>query len=95
MDEERIDFSALDPARSARQWEARVQATLAASQGSLWLTLSQMRVGVFAMAAVAVLSWVPALFTQATNTTKDPALALLQYTHAGDVLALIEATDGL
>lgn len=99
MDDERIDFSPLDPARSPQRWEALLQRTVAASlpqADAWWLSLGKMRLAVAGLAAVALLAWAPLLILDAPATaqTADPALALVQYSHAGDLTALLESTDG-
>ncbi len=93
MDDDRIDLSPLDPTRDARRWEALVQRALHPPE-TIWGSLTRLRAGVFALAAVAVLSWVPSLFVTPTTETDDAALALVQYAHNGDLTALLESTDG-
>lgn len=100
-DEDRIDLSALDPAHDARRWEALVARTVERSlpvPETVWSLIGRVRLGVVALAAVAALAWVPALFRApasgpTASTSSDPALALMQYAHGGDVTALLELSD--
>ncbi len=99
MNDERIDLSALDPTWRPRRWEALVQRTLVAARPEpLWLAVSRRRSLVAALAAVALLSWLPAVLTRESPVepakTTDPALALLEYSRSGDVLAVLESTHG-
>ena len=95
-DDDRIDFSALDPSRQAQHWEAAVQRTLRQAQPeSAWRSLGRVRAGLVALAALALLSWVPAwLFETTEEPGADPALALLHYSQQGDVTALMESAHG-
>lgn len=103
-DDQPIDFSALDPGRSARRWEALVQQTVAASVppsawSELWSALPRARLTLAALAAVAVLTWLPAFLRAAevkpTETTqRDAALALVKFHEGSDVIALLESSDG-
>lgn len=95
MSDDPIDFSALDPRRRPLRWEAMVQRTLAATTvESIWSRLSPARVrtALAAVALLALLSWLPALLR--SEATADPALGLVQYSHSGDVTALLESADG-
>ena len=97
-DDDRIDFSALDPARDARRWNALLTGTLERAlppQETVWSVIGQWRVGVLALAAVALLAWVPAWLQGPTpsQARTDPAMALVQYAHGGDVTALLESAD--
>lgn len=97
MDDDRIDFSALDPARQPQRWEALLQRTVEASvpqPEAWWLSLGKMRLAVVGLGAVALLAWVPLLLDAPFSGSTDPALALVQYSHAGDLTALLESTDG-
>lgn len=102
MDDDRIDFSALDPSNNSRRWDALVQRTVDASiiappPPSAWGSLIRLRGAVLGLAALALLSWVPALTRDVQPTeeqTADPAFALMQYSHAGDMTALLETTNG-
>ncbi len=100
MDDERIDFSALDPSNHPRRWAALVQRTVDASiiaPPSAWGSLVRLRGAVLGLAALALLSWVPALTRDvqpSEEQTADPAFALMQYSHAGDMTALLETTNG-
>ncbi|MFZ5446461.1 MAG: hypothetical protein ACOZQL_41115 [Myxococcota bacterium] len=96
MSDDRIDFSALDPSRQPARWEALVQRTLAAAAPPepAWLSVRHLRVPALALAAVALLSWLPALFGEPpTRAPGDRAVALLQYSSAGDVTSLLESVD--
>jgi hypothetical protein len=102
-DEDRIDFSALDPARNPKRWDAVVQRTVAASLErssaftELWASLPRSRPALFALAALAVLTWLPWLLreeTRVTNTSTEPALALVHFDEGRDVTALLESADG-
>lgn len=99
MDDERIDFSALAP--SAKRLEAMVAGALeqlpVQAPPSPWVSIARMRSAVLAMAALAALSWLPALTHSddaASDTTQDPAMAMMQYSQSGDTLAMLEAAHG-
>lgn len=100
MDDERIDFGPLDPSKNARKWEALVQRTVErsvtlppAAPPSAWGSLIRVRAAVAGFAALALLSWVPALMTdvQVHEEQTDPAYALMQYSQSGDATALLES----
>lgn len=104
-DDERIDFSALDPQRESRRWEAMVQHTLAKSTPpSMWeelqSALPRARVTLAALAAVSVLTWLPALLKPATETkpngsaTTATALAMVHFHEGSDLTAMLESADG-
>ncbi len=98
MDDERINFSALEV--PAGRWEALVQRTLERSRPApptVWTQLPRLRGAVFALAALALLSWVPALSwsnDELAETAADPAVALMQYSVSGDPTALLESAHG-
>lgn len=99
MDDERIDFSALAP--SAKRLEAMVAGALerlpVQAPPSPWGAIARLRSAVLAMAALAALSWLPALTHReeaTTETAQDPAMAMMQYSQSGDTLAMLEATNG-
>lgn len=98
MDDERIDFSPLDPATSPQRWEALVQRTLGASTPppeTWWRSVGQLRLAVAGFAAVAALAWAPALLLETpASAASDAGFALAQYAHGGDLTALLESTDG-
>lgn len=100
MDDERIDFGALDPSKSPRRWEALVQRTVErsiiappAAPPSAWGSLVRVRVAVAGFAALALLSWVPAFTREspASEEAADPVYALMQYSQSGDATALLES----
>lgn len=97
MDDERIDFSALDPSTNPRKWEARVQRTVERSitaPPSAWASLARFRVAVAGFAALALLSWVPVMtrdVQSSEETSTDPAYAMMQYSQSGDATALWES----
>lgn len=99
MDDERIDFSALAP--SAKRLDALVAGALerlpVQAPPSPWASIARLRSAVLAMAALAALSWLPALThadDAATDPSQDPATALMQYSQSGDTLAMLEAAHG-
>ena len=102
--DDRIDFGALDPQRDSRRWEAMVPRTLSRSTppsawSELQAALPRARLTLAALAAVAVLTWLPALLspkasTAPTQTGTPPALALMHFHEGSDVTALLESADG-
>ncbi len=102
MDDDRIDFSALDPSKNSRRWEALVQRTVdqsivAPAPPSPWTSLIRLRGAVAGFAALALLSWVPALtgdVQTSTDSSSDPVLAFMSYSVTGDTSALVESTNG-
>ncbi|MBL8909621.1 MAG: hypothetical protein JNM17_02850 [Archangium sp.] len=100
-DDERIDFSALDPQRASRRWEAMVQHTLAKSTPpSMWedlqSALPRARVTLAALAAVSVLTWLPALLKPAgeSKQNENAALAMVHFHEGSDLTAMLESADG-
>ena len=98
MDDERIDFGALDPSKNSRKWEALVQRTversIIAPPPTAWGSLIRVRVAVAGFAALALLSWVPAMtrdVQSSEETSSDPAYAMMQYSQSGDATALLES----
>lgn len=92
MSDERIDLSALDPAADARRWEALIARTMAAaSPEPAWWSVRHLRVAALSLAAIALLSWVPALLSEPAPAA-DAATSL--YSGAGDVMTLVETVDG-
>ena len=95
MSDDRIDFAALDPARNTRRWEQLVQRTLeGAHRESAWLSARHLRPAVAAAVVIALLSWLPTFFADERVEAVEPALAVVQYAHGGDVTALLESLDG-
>lgn len=100
-EDERIDFSALDPQRASRRWEAMVQHTLVRSTPpSMWAELQtalpRARFTLAALAAVSVLTWLPALLkTEVKQATSTPtALAMVHFHEGSDLTAMLESADG-
>lgn len=102
-DGRQIDFSALDPARDATRWNAMVQRTAAASlerpsaMNELWTSLPKWRPALFALAALAVVTWLPWLLREEVrleSTAAEPALALVHFDERHDVTAMLESADG-
>lgn len=100
-DDDRIDFSALDPAHDGRRWDALMQRTIDGAldtQPEPWVLTGRWRVALAGLAAIALLSWVPAWLggeaQPAAATSHDATLAMLQYAQGGDVTALLESADG-
>ncbi|MGV3624216.1 MAG: hypothetical protein ACO1OB_25585 [Archangium sp.] len=99
MDDERIDFGALDPSKNSRKWEALVQRTversiIAPPPPTAWGSLIRVRAAVAGFAALALLSWVPVMTrdVQSTDeTSTDPAYAMMQFSQSGDTSALLES----
>ena len=98
MDDERIDFSALAP--SAKRLEAMVAGAMermpVSAPPSPWSSIANLRAAVLAMAALASVSWLPAL-THADSTTQnsqEPGEALMQYAQSGDATAMLEVAHG-
>ncbi|MFT3713395.1 MAG: hypothetical protein QM817_37540 [Archangium sp.] len=96
-----IDFSALDPARNSKRWDAMVQRTAAASlerpsaMSELWTALPKWRPALFALAALAVVTWLPWLLREeVTSTAAEPALALVHFDERHDLTAMLESADG-
>jgi len=98
MDDERIDFSALAP--SAKRLEAMVAGAMerlpVVAPPSPWTSIANLRAAVVAMAALAALSWLPALThaDSSTPTTQEPGEALMQYAQSGDATAMLEVAHG-
>ena len=64
---------------------------------SPWVSIARLRTAVLAMAALAALSWLPALThgeDAAAESAQDPAMAMMQYSQSGDTLAMWEAANG-
>jgi hypothetical protein len=87
MDDQRIDFSALDPGRDTQRFERMVRAVLARSaepQGESLASalVASGRVVVAAAAAMGVLVWIPILATRDTSTKEQKS---------ADPIALVSA----
>lgn len=108
MDDDRIDFSALDPKREPMRFERMVQLTLAglrlSGAGSAGLVRQVAIWGRAAMAdaaLVAVVAWLPALFAAdqrvASNAVRatDPVDVVSQWANAGKVPAEVDPVDAL
>lgn len=98
MDDERIDFSALAP--SAKRLEAMVAGAMerlpVSTPPSPWSSIANLRAAVLAMAALAAVSWLPAL-THSDSTAQsaqEPGEALMQYAQSGDATAMLEVAHG-
>ena len=79
-DDDRIDFSALDPARDRVRWEARIAAIAAAGRRSLLDDLrAWARPALAAAAAVAVVVWGAAILRPAPASTRDPVTDVIRW----------------
>lgn len=92
MDPDRIDFSALDPARDPRRWERLVQATLARARPPavppLLMALAARRGTLALLAAAALLTWIPVWSggrATAAVESVDPTLQLADWAGRGSI----------
>jgi hypothetical protein len=94
MDDQRIDFSALDPGRDTERFERMVQAVLARSAEPKGDSLASAlvasgRVVVAAAAAMAVLVWIPLLAPWDTSTVEvksaDPVALVSAWAQEGAI----------
>jgi hypothetical protein len=97
MDDRRIDFSFLDPGRDPERLERMVHAVLdraAEPPGHLLAStlVARGRIAVVAAAAVAALTWIPALVQgrPASTAASDPLVTVVSWAEAG---AIPDGTD--
>lgn len=110
MDDDRIDFSSLDPSRDALKWERLVRGVaaraLAARPPTVLDGVSRWARPALAMAAgLALLAWLPALSARPSPTPartpagRDAVASMADWAVRGDPTAAalfdsLEATDG-
>ena len=106
MDDDRIDFSALDPKRDAIRFKRMVETTLAGIRSSA-LGVPRLvhqlvvwgRTAVAAAAALALAAWVLALFedgrTASTLRGSDPVELISQWAKTGGVPSEADPLDAL
>jgi hypothetical protein len=91
MDPDRIDFSALDPARDELRWERRVRTVVAraATRPVERTALRFARPLLAVAAALALLAWAPSLFGTGALPAQagDAAVSLSQWAAQGEVPA--------
>lgn len=89
MDPDRIDFSALDPARDQLGWERRVRTVVAraAARPVERTALRFARPLLAVAAALALLAWAPSFFATGASPgqTSDAAVTLSQWAAQGEV----------
>jgi hypothetical protein len=92
MKDERVDLSALDPARDAARWEGRIQAVVArAVEARRWSVAGQLsswaRPALALAAAAALFSWIGvglSLRPAAESTPEDAVWMLSRWADSGE-----------
>jgi hypothetical protein len=100
-DEDRIDFSALDPARDARRWEAMIRTTAAMGRmrrapGFAWQVSRWARPAVGLAASFALVLWGVALFRGTSTpafTSANATWQLLEWAQNDQVPAESDPTE--
>lgn len=108
MDDDRIDFSSLDPKKDPIRFERMVELTLAGLHAGGWsaaVLVHQLAIwgrgAVAAAALIAIAAWVPTLFqghqgaTVSTLRRSDPVELVSQWAKTGKVPTEVDPLDAL